>query len=218
MKVFLTGATGYIGSVVAEKLQLAGHHVTGLSRSGASAATLNSRGIQVIRGDLRDTVVLTDAARAADGVINAAFDFNPQDFPATAALEQQVVTTLVDALEGSGKPLIFTSGTGMLGDTGNVIFDEETTLLVPEGDAGWATRGRLRNEGAVLGASGIRGMVLRAPHVYGRSDGHNLITALRAAGRATGAVPYAMGSGQNQWSFVHVDDLADLYVLALEHS
>jgi len=218
MNIFLTGATGYIGSVVAEKLQQAGHVVTGLARSGASADTLQARGIQVVRGDLRDAAVLNDAAQAADGVINAAFDFDPQDFPATAALERQVVMTLVGALKGSGKPLIFTSGTGMLGDTGNVVFDEETSLVVPEGDAGWATRGRLQNEHTVLGASGMRGIVLRAPHVYGRSDGNNLIAALRTAGLRIGAVPYGAGSGQRQWSFVHVDDLAELYVLALEHS
>ncbi|ULH17985.1 NAD-dependent epimerase/dehydratase family protein (plasmid) [Deinococcus sp. KNUC1210] len=218
MNVFLTGATGYIGSVVAEKLRQAGHVVTGLARSDTSADTLQARGIQVVRGDLRDAAVLNDAAQAADGVINAAFDFDPHDFLATAALERQVVTTLVGALKESGKPLIFTSGTGMLGDTGSVVFDEETSLVVPAGDAGWATRGRLQNENTVLGASGMRGIVLRAPHVYGRSDGYNLIAALRTAGLRIGAVPYGPGTGQHQWSFVHVDDLAELYVLALEHS
>jgi len=222
MKVFMTGATGYIGSVVAEKFQEAGHQVVGLARSDASAEALGAHGIEVVRGDLSDTRVLTDAARAADGVIHTAFSFEGGDFFSGIAAEEAAVRALIAGAAGTDKPLIMTSGTGMLGDTGERIFDEDTPVTLPteqaaaENPAMKAVRGRLQTEALVLGAAGVHGIVLRPPSIYGRSDGSSLLAWLKAAAPPLGAVPYAAGTAGHLWSFVHVDDLADLYVLALE--
>ncbi len=222
MKVFMTGATGYIGSAVAEKLQEAGHQVVGLARSDASAEALQARGIEVVRGDLSDTRVLTDAARAADGVIHTALSFEGGDFFSGIAAEEAAVRALIAGAAGTDKPLIMTSGTGMLGDTGERIFDEDTPVTLPteqaaaENPAMKAVRERLQTEALVLGAAGVHGIVLRPPSIYGRSDGSSLLAWLKAAAPPLGAVPYAAGTAGHLWSFVHVDDLADLYVLALE--
>ncbi len=224
MKVFITGATGYIGSVVAEKLRKAGHQVSGLARSDTSAATLIALGIEPLHGDLGDAEILTAAAQAADGVIHAGFKLNEKGFAAAVADERRAVQAILAGLVGSGKPLVVTSGTGMLGDTGSSILDEEVPVSVdvhgaqgPLGDEiRQAARERLSMEQEVLKAEGLRGVVIRPPSVYGRSDGRSLLTALRAAGHVLGAVPYAAGGAERKWSFVHVEDLADLYVLALE--
>jgi len=216
MKIFLTGATGYIGGVVAEKLLQAGHQVTGLARSDASAQTLEKHGIEPFYGDLNNAESLTEAARKADGIIHTAFDLDSHDFLIASAIESKAVHALLSALEGSGKPLIFTSGTGVLGDTGKIIYDEETPVKISGSPTVRALQMRLDTEKAVLDAAGIRGIVLRPPNVYGRGDGRVLFMMLRAAGKKLGAVPYAAGAGENLWSYVHVDDLADLFVLAIQ--
>ena len=226
MNIFLTGATGFIGSVVAEKLQQAGHHVVGLARSATAAETLAARGIAPIRGDLNDSHLLTTQAQAADGVIYAAFSHDGPDFGHAVEVEQRAVAALLQGLASSDKPFILTSGTAVLGNTGTHIFDEQTPLAARATeasasieDAGLrALQGRLADEDTVLHAAGVRGIVLRPPNVYGRSDGHAVLSLLRAAGQTLGAVPYATGTADHRWSFVHVDDLADLYVLALEKS
>jgi nucleoside-diphosphate-sugar epimerase len=216
MKIFLTGATGYIGSVIAEKLLQAGHQVIGLARSDASAQTLEKQGIEPFYGDLNNTESLIDAASEADGIIHTAFDLDSHDFLTASAIESKAVHAFISALEGSDKPLIFTSGTGVLGDTGEVIYDEERPNTNSDSPTVRALQMRLNTEKAVLSAVGLRGIVLRPPNVYGRGDGRVLFMMLRAAGEKLGAVPYADGSGGNLWSYVHVDDLADLFVLAIE--
>ncbi|MCZ2830667.1 NAD-dependent epimerase/dehydratase family protein [Modestobacter sp. VKM Ac-2986] len=217
MKIFMTGATGYIGSVITEKLIAAGHEVTGLARSEATAENLRARGIEPVPGDLTDTQTLTDAARRADGVIQNAFDF-AADFPAASAGEAHAVDALIAGLRGSGKPLVFTSGTGGLGDTGQVVFDEDTPAPETDSPVLRALQVRFDTEKAVTTASDVRGTVLRPPNVYGRDGGRTVLWAIGAAGRGLGAVPYAVGSEDNLWSLVHVDDLADLFVLAIEKS
>jgi nucleoside-diphosphate-sugar epimerase len=216
MKVFLTGATGYIGSVIAEKLLQAGHQIVGLARSETSAQALEKQGIEPYYGDLNHPELLTAAARAVDGVIHTAFDMSTGDFLAANAAEAQAVEALIAGLAGSNKPLILTSGTGVLGNTGQLIYTEETPIVPAQSPAVQALQLRLPIEQAVLQAAGIRGVVLRPPNVYGRGDGRVVFWMLRAAAQRLGAVPYAVGAGQNRWSFVHVEDLAELFVLALE--
>ncbi|UOQ69268.1 NAD-dependent epimerase/dehydratase family protein [Hymenobacter volaticus] len=216
MKVFLTGATGYIGSVIAEKLLQAGHQVVGLARSEAAAQTLKQQGIEPYYGDLNNPETLTVAAQAVDGVIHTAFDMSTGDFSAANAAEARAVEALISGLKGSNKPLILTSGTGVLGNTGELIYEEEMPITPAKSPAVKALQMRLSIEQAVLEATSLRGVVLRPPNVYGRSDGRVVFWMLRAAAQKLGAVPYASGAGQNQWTFVHVDDLADLFVLALE--
>jgi nucleoside-diphosphate-sugar epimerase len=217
MKIFMTGATGYIGSVVTEKLMAAGHEVVGLARSETTAETLRGRGIEPVLGDLEDVRVLTEAAREADGVIQNAFDF-AADFPTASAEEARAVDALIAGLRGSGKPLVFTSGTGGLGDTGQVVFDEDTPAPETDSPVLRALQVRFDTEQTVTTASDVRGTVLRPPNVYGRDGGHTVLWLIGAAGRGLGAVPYAKGSADKLWSLVHVDDLADLFVLALEKS
>lgn len=226
MNVFVTGATGYIGSVVAEKLQQAGHKIAGLARSDASAAMLAAQGIKVVRGDLGSLPLLADAAHAANAVVHAAFNLDGGDFAASVATDVSVVRTFLDALRGTDKPLVVTSGTAILGDTGDRVFTEETPVpAFPHGEEGGeadqgmkALSRRVEIERDMLSATGVHGIVLRPPNVYGRSGGRSVLTLLKFAGQFLGAVPYAQGTGEHQWSFVHVDDLADLYVLALENA
>jgi nucleoside-diphosphate-sugar epimerase len=216
VKIFMTGATGYIGSAITGKLLRAGHRVVGLARSDASAATLERQGAQPHRGDLHDLRSLTDAARAADGVIHNAFDAGSHDFEAATTNEAHAVDALLAGLRDTGRPLVFTSGTGVLGDTGTAAFDEDTPIDLSGNPAAAALQTRLDTETTVRHATGVRGIVLRPPNVYGRGDGRAVLWLLRAAARTLGAVPYAAGSADHLWSFVHVDDLADLFVRAID--
>jgi nucleoside-diphosphate-sugar epimerase len=216
MKIFLTGATGYIGSVIVEKLLAAGHDIVGLARSDESADTLTDRGVTPYRGDVNEPDSLVIAARAADGVIHTAFDTSSGEFSQANAGEAKAVDALIAGLRGSGKPLILTSGTGVLGDTGDTIYDEDTPIAPADSPAVKALQMRLGVEQTVREAADLRGVVLRPPNVYGRGDGQMVFWALRAAAQRLGAVPYAVDTEDNRWSFVHVDDLADLFVLAIE--
>jgi nucleoside-diphosphate-sugar epimerase len=216
MKVLLTGATGYIGSVIAEKLQNAGHHVSGLARSEASAAVLESLGIEVVHGDLDSVEILVEAPQKADAVIHTAFDLGNGDFDNAVAKEKLVVRAFIKSLTNTNKPLIVTSGTAVLGDTGDRVFDEETAILGAPKPGMGAILARLEMEQEVLQAKDVHGVVLRPPNVYGRSNGRAILTLLTFAAHALGAVPFASGTADHKWTFVHVEDLADLYVLALE--
>jgi nucleoside-diphosphate-sugar epimerase len=216
MKIFMTGATGYIGSLIVEKLLDAGHQLSALARSDASAQALGQQGVAVVRGTLTDRDTLTASARAADGVIHNAFDMSTGDFAASNAIDASAVEALIAGLQGSGKPLVYTSGTGVLGDTGTTVYDEETPIAPSPFPAVQALQGRIAIEQSVLKAQGLRGVVLRPPNVYGRGHGHAVFFLIGGAAQRLGAVPYGAGSGDNLWSFVHVEDLADLFVLAVE--
>lgn len=226
MKIFLTGATGYIGSVVAEKLAEQGHQVVALARSENAAKKLTALGYEVVPGDLDDLSVLTEAAKKADGVIHAGFKQSEDGFLASMSNERRTVSALLEGIKNTGKPIVYTSGTGLLGDTGLVVYDEnmpdkidlDNPDITAKDELTQATFQRMSTERDVLKAVGIRGIVLRSPNVYGRSNGHSLITSIISAARKITAVPYANFSGDHLWTFVHVDDLADLYVLAIQRS
>jgi nucleoside-diphosphate-sugar epimerase len=205
MRVFITGATGYIGSAVAERLRTAGHELTGLARSDSAAARLPAAGIQPVRGDFSDSKSVGSAARLADATISLATTYDPNiDGPAVGAI--------LDALAGSMKPFIYTSGIWSHGDTAGKVVDE-TSPPEPAALVGWrqAVEDRVRN-GA---RHGIRTVVIRPAIVYGRGGG--IPASFVESARKEGAARY-VGTGQNRWPFVHVDDLADLYLLALEHA
>ena len=214
MRTLVTGATGYIGNVVAEKLRAAGHAVAGLARSDAAADALRAGGIEPVRGDLDSPETLARAAGGVDAVVHAAFKLEGYDLTKTFATERAAVRAFVDGMAGTGKPLVFTSGTGVLGDTGDRVFDETTPVPLNP----FAARVGTENEVLAAAARNVRGIVLRPPSVYGRSHGKAVLTMLRAAADQLGAVPYAEGAGDRLWSYVHVDDLADLYVLAVERA
>ena len=205
MQVFLTGATGYIGTAVADRLRAAGHQLSGLARSEAAADRLTAAGVRPVRGDFADPKSVGSAARSADGVISLATTYNP-------AVDGPAIEAVLDALAGSDKPLVYTSGIWSHGDTGDAVVDE-TTPPKPAALVKW----RQAVEDRVLeGAQrGIRTAVIRPAIVYGRGGG--IPAGFVDSAREEGAARF-VGTGKNRWPFVHVDDLADLYLLALERA
>ena len=208
--IFFTGATGYIGGSVAARLVAAGYRVRGLVRSRESAALLATRGIDTVLGTLDDADLLTGEARASDGVINAA-----------SADHAEAVRALIAGLENSSKPLLHTSGSSVIGDDarGNrrsdVVFDEDTPLV-----ANPMKQPRRDLDLAVIGAAaaGVRSAVICPSLIYGVGKGLNpdsvQVPFLVANAREQGVVQI-VGAGLNVWSNVHIDDVADLYLLAL---
>jgi nucleoside-diphosphate-sugar epimerase len=200
--VFLTGGSGYIGRATIEALVRRGVEVRALARGDASARAVSELGATPVRGGLTDLDVLREAARAADGVIHLA-----QAGSDTAAVDRAAASALQD---GAGpRPYVHTGGVWVYGDTGGVV-GEDAPMSPP-----WLTAWRLENEKRVLARAetGERPVVVMPGVVYGRSGG--LIEAFyAAAGRAEGAVP-CVGDGANHWALVHVEDVAELYALAL---
>lgn len=205
MQVFLTGATGYIGTAVADRLRAAGHKLTGLARSDAAADRLTAAGIRPVRGDFSDPKSVGPAARSADGVISLATTYDP-------AVDGPAIDAILDALAGANKPFVYTSGIWSHGNTGDVVVDE-TTPAKPAELVQW----RQAVEDRVLDGAkrAIRTVVIRPAIVYGRAGG--IPAGFVDSARKEGAARY-VGTGQNRWPFVHVEDLADLYLLALERA
>lgn len=212
MKIFVTGATGYIGGAVADRLVKSGHQVNGLVRDARKAQRLEQRGISPVLGNLDDADLLTREAQAAEGVINTA----DSDHHGAAA-------ALVEALTGSGRPLLQTSGTGLVaentrGESSERTYDDDTPLVT---EPVLGERGDI--DQMVLDASyrGVRSVVLCNSCIYGWGEGLHresiMIPWLMRQAREDGVARF-IGSGANIWSNVHIDDLVDLYVLALENA
>lgn len=211
MRVFVTGASGHIGSLVVRELLDHGHEVAGLARSDASADSLTTAGAEVVRGTLDDVDILADAAAGADGVIHLAFKHDFADYGGAAASDLKAVEAMGAALDGSGKPFVTTSGTAMLATGSSSELGTEKT----EADASGA---RVASEQATvaLAGRGVRASVIRlAPTVHGPTDYHGFIPTLIANARKTGQAIY-IGDGANRWPAVHNVDAARLYRLALE--
>ncbi|RYC28825.1 NAD-dependent epimerase/dehydratase family protein [Lichenibacterium minor] len=208
MRVLVTGATGLIGGAVARRLKEAGHEVVGLARSEASAGRLTGEGFTVMHGDLSDPVSIASAARVADAVVHAA---SPND-QNTAAHDETATRAFIEALRGSGKRFAYTSGCLVYGSTGDEPATEDSSLNPID-----LVRWRQKLEGEILESktTGVHPVVIRPAWVYGNRGG----TAMMMYGSAKeyGAARY-VGDGQNRWTTVHADDLADLYVLALERA
>ncbi len=214
MKVFVTGATGFIGSAVVQELQAAGHTVLGLARSDANASALAKAGVEAHRGDLADPESLAAGARASDGVAHLAFnhDFAGTPRDAAAEMDLRAVEAMIGALEGSGKPFVLTSATGIL------AFGRAATGAVTEEDAPVSLDiPRAASEAAALAAAGrgVRtGIIRLPPTVHGAGD-KGFVPMLVDLARAKGVSAY-VGDGANRWPAVHRMDAAHLFRLALE--
>jgi len=214
MKIFLTGASGYVGSVVAEKLKDKGHEVVGLARNDESERKLSERKIETLRGGLEDFEVLKRGASEADAVIHTAFSHNFSDYNDAVKLDREVIKTFGEALAQSNKPLIVTSSSAVLGDTRSNEADED----YPFGEnSPRKFRGESERDVLQLSSKGIRGIVLRLPlFVYGRA-GSSFVPFVINQAKAENSANY-VESGSQTVSAVHVEDAADLYLLALETS
>lgn len=210
MKIFMTGASGYIGGTVAASLVKAGHAVSGLARAEASAAKLRAHGIEPVRGELSAHSVVRSAARNADAVINCA-----------DAADPFVVAAIVEGLAGSGKPFVHTSGSSVVGDKAagrfspKIHHEDTPAEPLPEKIQ------RVAVDRVVLAsaAQGVRSVVLCPSLIYGEgrgahSDSIQVPNLIRQAVRS--GIPRYIGAGENIWSTVHIDDVADAYLLALE--
>jgi nucleoside-diphosphate-sugar epimerase len=214
MRVFVTGASGHLGSGVLPELLSTGHQVVGLARSEASAAAIEKLGAQVHRGDLSDLDLLREEAAASDGVIHLAFRHDLMltgDLAGAAQADLAALTALADGLDGSGRPLVGTGGTAMLVMGGVVGRPGTERDVFPAG-----YRIDAENFVADLAARGVRSSIVRlAPTVHSSLDHHGFITAIIAAARRNGYAAY-VGEGTNRWPAVHTLDAAALYRLALE--
>ena len=211
MSIFITGASGFVGGTVARRLLAAGYTVRGLIRDASKAEPLKALGIEAVIGSLEDSSLLTREAQSSEGVIHAA------DSDHLSAIE-----ALIEGLRGSGKPLLHTSGSSVIGDDalGNrkseSIFDEDTPLIVEP-----VKQPRREIELRVLAAAdeGVRAVVICPSNIYGSGTGLNprsvQIPFLVDQARKDGVV-HIVGRGVNRWSNVHIDDVAELYVLALQ--
>jgi len=210
MRVFLTGATGFIGSVIVEELRAAGHQVTGLARSDETAATLAGRGVEVLRGDVAEPEILAEGARASDGVIHCAFGVDFSKYVEMGETDLRAVAAMADALSGTSKPLVVTSG--MTASTPGRLATEDDPAQT-EGMA--AVRGRPEALALAASAKNIRSTVVRLPPSVHDRQQQGLVGPLIAVARQSGVSAY-VGEGANRWPAVHRRDAARLFRLALE--
>jgi nucleoside-diphosphate-sugar epimerase len=236
MNILVTGATGYIGGAAAKALRLRGHQVSGLVRSESSAAKLAQVGLTPVMGDFAEVASLANAVKDVDVVVSTASVGSLGGDADTFKKDHDAVRAMLTAIEASGKTLLFTSGSAVVGifadgEASHTIHDENVVLPLPEsifapasanvhpmlvaGFSG-AMAARIETEKDVLAASGIRGIVMRPGLVYGNGGSYDIPHLITVA-RKNGVAPH-LGSGGTLQGYVHIDELAELFVLAVERA
>ena len=209
MRVFVTGASGWIGSATVDELLAAGHEVTGLARSDASAAALRAKGARVQRGDLDDLASIRAGAEAAEAVIHLANKHDWSNPAASSAAERAAVQTIGDALAGTGRPFLFASGVAGLTQGRLATESDPSPFHGPD-----SPRGGSENLALEYVDRGVHAVSLRfAPTVHGAGD-HGFIAAIAAVAREKDVSGYP-GDGTNRWAAVHRSDAARLVALGL---
>jgi nucleoside-diphosphate-sugar epimerase len=210
MRIFLTGATGFIGSAIVPELLKAGHHVIGMARSDEGARALAAAGVESHRATLENLSSIRSGTNTADAVIHTAFDHDFSRFAENCEKDRRVIGALGEALKGSDRPLLITSGTGMGGTHDGTparedVFDDSHP------------NPRIASERAAnaLLEAGVNVSVMRLPQVH-NTEKQGLVTPLLAIFREKGVAAY-IGEGRNRWPAAHRDDVALLYRLAIEH-
>jgi nucleoside-diphosphate-sugar epimerase len=208
MRVFVTGAAGFIGAATTKELIANGHQVIGLARNDANADSLKKMGAQVHRGSLEDVDSLKSGARNSDGVIHLAFIHDFSKFAENGQIDKRAIEAMGSVLEGTNKPFVVTSGTGLLAPG----------RLATEDDAAHSGEGipRVSESAAFAFANrGVRASAIRLPQVHGGEGKAGFIGYLYEVAKAKGVSAY-VGDGSNRWPAAHRDDVAVLYRLALE--
>ena len=208
MRIFVTGAPGFIGSALIPELMQAGHQVLGLTRSEAGAEKLRAAGAEVLHGNIEDLDSLRRGAAETDGVIHLAFNHDFSQFQKNAEDDRKAIEAIGEVLVGSGRPFVVTSGTAMAASVDGKPSTEESPI------ATWNPRGASEAAVKQLTARGVNTSVVRLPQVHDtRKQG--LVPYLLAVSRAKGVSAY-IGDGGNRWPAAHVSDVARLYRLAFE--
>lgn len=209
MRVFVTGASGWIGSAAVDELLAAGHDVTGLARSDTSAAALQAKGVRVLRGDLDDLDALRSGADAAEAVLHLANKHDFDDQAVSNAAERAAVQTFGDALAGSGRPFLLAAGVAALAPGRPATEADRSPFHGPD-----SPRGGAENLALSYVDRGVHTVSLRfSPSVHGAGD-HGFVAHLTGIARALGVSGYP-GEGTNGWAAVHRSDAARLIVAAL---